>query len=155
VAAAGQGDLQQVYALLKRELDPVVLHGTALRAAVQSEHEQVVATLLEHGHRVGPAPAETRALRQSCFMQPADSGFMSIIRMLVDHIVFDAVALMEMLHILLRARSPAVKLLLDRFAGSPLSAGDLKLLSHRLPLEDPGRDVLCPYYLALQHQLRS
>jgi len=155
VAAAGQGDLQQVNVVLKRDLNPVVLHGTALRAAVQSHHELVVATLLEHGQRVGPAPAETRALRQYCFIHAADSGLMSIIRMLVDHIAFDAAALMEMLHILLRAGSPAVKLLLDRYAGAPLSAGDLKLLSNRLPLEDPGRDVLRPYYLALQHQLRS
>jgi len=132
-----------------------VLHGNALQAAVQSQHEQVVATLLEHGHRAGPAPSATRAIRQYCFIHAAVSGFMSIVRMLVDHLAFDAAALMEMLHSLLSARSPAVKLLLDRYAGAPLSAGDLKVLSNRLPLEDPGRDVLRPYYLALQHQLRS
>jgi len=91
-----------------------VLHSNALQAAVQSQRELVLATLLEHGQRVGPAPAEARALRRDCFKQAADSGLMSMIRMLVDHIAFDAAAWIEMLHILLRARSPAVRLLLDR-----------------------------------------
>jgi len=65
VAAAGQGDLQLVQELFKQQLDPTVVHGQALRVAMQHRSEPVVAALLEHSQRIGPAPPETHALPQS------------------------------------------------------------------------------------------
>jgi len=118
----------------------------------------VVATLLEHGQRVGPAPAEARALRWDCFTWAADGVLLSIFRMLVDHIAFDAANdLTVVLHTLLNGVSvceAAVRLLLDRYAGTLLSVAVLRQLSDRLPRDGSGRDVLRPY-LALKHKRGS
>jgi len=158
ITSAQRGDLQLVQELLKRELDPVAVHGQALRAAVKCNHELVVATLLEHGRRVGPAPPETRELRQFCMIHAAFFGLMSIFRMLVDHIAFDAAndlgAVLDTLLTGLYVCESAARLLLDRYAGTLLSVAELRRLSDRLPRDGPGRDVLRPY-LTLKHKRGS
>jgi len=138
VAAAGQGDLQLVQEFLKRELDPIVLHGTALQAAVRFRREPVVAALLKHGQRVGPARAEALRIQQSSLVIAARFDSMHIFRRLLDHVVFDARSLTGVLHELLSAYSVperAVRLLLDRYAGTLVSVADLQRLLQSLSHE--------------------
>lgn len=148
IVAARQGNLQLVHELFRRELDPMVLHGTALRVAVQHRHLPVVAALLEHGPRVGPVPAEAGALRRSLLSRTAYMTSMGIFRLLVDHVTFDAYQLTEVLRTLLTKSSvcePAVRLLLDRYAGTLLSVDDLRHLLRGLPDDGPGVAVLRSY----------
>jgi len=140
-------DLQLIQALLKRDLDPRVLHGQALLAAVRHRHESVLAVLLEHGQRAGPAPAEANELRQDCFIQAASIDSMDLFRLLVDHIALDAAQLTELLLRLLDRREicePAVGLLLDRYVGTLLSVVDVVLLERDLP-RGPAADTLSTF----------
>ena len=151
------GDLQLVHALLTRELDPGLLHGEAVRTAVEHRFEPVVAALLEHGQRVGPAPPELRMVREGCLVHAANLDSMGIFRLLVDHIVLDASEFVSLLVMLLdRAEvcAPAVKYLLDRYAGTLLSVAELRQVSNHLPRGGPGREALRPY-LALKHKRGS
>jgi len=149
IAAVGQGDLDLVLQLLKRQLDPVVLHGRALHAAVKCGHQSVLAALLEHGQRVGPAPAEAIEFRRYCLVRAAvDFESMDMFCLLVERMAVNASQLIDVLDILLTASEvpeAAVRLLLDRFAGTLLSVDELTGLSHRLPGDGAGRDVLRPY----------
>jgi len=136
-----------------------VLHGEALRMAVDFWHEDVVAALLEHGQRLGPAPPELDHVRQSCVMQAARCDLLDMVRLLVDHVEFDAAQLTNVLHTLLSVGYvglSSVRLLLDHYAGTLLSVAELKQLSDRLPSDGTGlgRDVLRPY-LALKHKRGS
>jgi len=142
IHAARHGHLQLVQALLKRELDPIVLHGQALRAAVNALSKDVVAALLEHGQRVGPAPAEALGVQLSCFLFAASLDSMGIFHLLVDRLALDAADLNTLLDSLLnlsKVSEPAVRCLLDRYAGTLLSVDDINRLSNRLRSRDgPG-----------------
>ena len=152
IAAARQGDLQLVQELLKRELDPVVLHGQALQLAVDRCHRSVIAALLEHGQRVGPAPPETSGYHLRCLFRAARSGAMDMFRLLVDHIFLDASQLTLLLRVLLGRAvgydTAAAKLLLDRYARTVLSVAEMKQLLASIPRDGPGAAVLRLYTAA-------
>jgi len=100
VAAVGQRDLPLVHESLKRQLDPLVLHGEALKASMDVMYEPVVAALLEQRRRAGPAPPETLGVQQDCLRWAASYDSIGIFRLLVDHVTFDANDLTAVLHAL-------------------------------------------------------
>ena len=96
-----------------------------MRIAVRSQNTPLVAVVLGHGQRVGPAPPESLALRHEYLIRAATFHSLGIFRLLVDHVAFNnATDFIELLHTLLaelEVCQPAVRLLLDRYAGTLLS----------------------------------